>query len=432
MNRFLAALLALAILPAGALASGFQLREQDPAAQGAAFAGVAAGTGDLSAIFFNPAASALVSGNRFEAGGSFISPGTKLRDGAATRFAGSVISGASTHADAALDALLPSIYMSHELPSGIHLGLSVTAPYGLTTKYDPSWIGRYHAVTSKLKTINVSPSVSYQATPTLAIGGGLQIEQAKAVLTNMADFGTLIGFPGAADGFGKLSGDDTGYGLSAGLTWQASPDTRIGASWRSRVSHKLKGNATFSGVPAVPALLAVFANTSATAKLATPTTYNFGITHAITPEWSVMGEADYTVWSSFKELRVDFANPLKSDSVTQENWKDVWFLSLGTQYKASDKLTLRAGVAYDKSPVPDADRTPRIPDADRKWISMGAGYKLTDNVSLDGAFTHIFVDNGNLSLTDLGPGTSNYLRGNLSGTFKSEIDIVSVRLSVKF
>ncbi|HAU28838.1 MAG TPA: long-chain fatty acid transporter [Rhodospirillaceae bacterium] len=435
MARFfvLPVVVILSCAAGSAFASGFQLREQDPAAQGTAFAGVTAGTGDLSAMFFNPAAAALVDGTQFEAGGSFIAPTTKLKNASGTYFlGGGAISGPTTHEDSAMNALVPSLYASHEIEPGVHVGISVTAPYGMVTKYDTNWVGRYHALRSKLKTINVTPSVSYEVSPTLNIGGGFMMEYAKADLTNAIDFGTILGVPGAADGFGRLEGSDLSYGFNAGLTWQATPATRMGASFRSRVAHTLKGNATFSGVPAVPALQAAFAYTSAKAKLAIPAVYSFGITHDFSPEWSIMAEADRTMWSSFKELRVDFANPLKSDSVTDENWQDVWFFSLGTEYRPTEKWTLRMGVAYDKSPVPEVDRTPRIPDQDRRWVSLGASYKFTDTISLDGAFTHIFVDDAILNLQDLGPGTVNYLRGDVTGTFENEVDIFSARMNFKF
>ena len=42
----------------------------------------------------------------------------------------------------------------------MHFGLGVNAPFGLKTDYDDGWIGRYQALKSQIKTINVNPALS--------------------------------------------------------------------------------------------------------------------------------------------------------------------------------------------------------------------------------------------------------------------------------
>jgi long-chain fatty acid transport protein len=46
-------------------------------------------------------------------------------------------------------------------------------------------------------------------------------------------------------------------------------------------------------------------------------------------------------------------------------------MSLGGEWKLNDEFTLRAGYAQDTTPTHDATRTPRLPDADRAWFSVG-------------------------------------------------------------
>ena len=100
---------------------------------------------------------------------------------------------------------------------------------------------------------------------------------------------------------------------------------------------------------------------------------------------------------------------------------------------ASDARVGQHGLASGlrRGVVPSADRrTPRIPDSDRYWLSFGAGYDLTESMTIDAAYTHIFSPDAHMNqqVAD----TGNAARGNLSGTFQSSADIVNASLSMKF
>lgn len=136
-----------------------------------------------------------------------------------------------------------------------------------------------------------------------------------------------------------------------------------------------------------------------------------------------MADVMWTDWSVFEDLTVQLPT---STNVTEENWKDNMRYSVGATFRPVDVLSLRAGVAYDETPIPDANRTPRIPGADRIWISIGAGYAL-DAWNFDFAYAHLFVDDGSINLID-----TTGKRGNLAGTFENSVDMVSVEATYKF
>lgn len=425
--------------PLPALASGFLLKEQSASGQGTSFAGATANAaGDASALFFNPAAAGAVSGNQVVGVATGVFPYAKTNDASAsraTRLGGGAITGSADSGDAAGDALVPAGFLVYSLTPDVKLGLALTSPWGLSTDYPENWVGRYHAVHSSLQTINISPSVSYKLLPELTVAAGLQIEYAKARLSQAVDFGSILAIagarvaPGSLDSVAQVKGDDWGVGGTAGLLYQPTKETRIGLSYRSSVFHQLQGDATFGSVPA--ALRGSFADTDVKAKVTMPDVVGLGAYHELNDRWAVMGDVQWTNWSRFQQLRIDFANPLRSDSVTVENWKDSWFVSLGAAYKWSDKLTLRAGVAYDQSPVRDEYRTPRIPDADRYWVSLGAGYQVTDNIKMDLGYTHVFAHSGSVNLTDnlTGPDA---LRGNLKASYDAHVDIVALQTTFSF
>ena len=102
-----------------------------------------------------------------------------------------------------------------------------------------------------------------------------------------------------------------------------------------------------------------------------------------------------------------------------------------TESKPADAWTLRAGVAYDQTPVPDEFRTPRIPDQDRTWVSLGANWKITQNASLDFGYAHIFVKSA--SINQPASRAENNGRGTLIGKYDNpSVDIVSFQYNHRF
>jgi long-chain fatty acid transport protein len=437
------AALAALLMAQAAGAAGYAVREQSAVAQGNSQAGAAARGDDPSMMYFNPAALGWLDGTQLVAVGSGIFPNTEARSGSANRatvLGGSAIGG-SLGGDAGLDAFVPAFYASTALNEQWRLGLAVTSPWGLVTKYPDDYIGRYHALTSSLRTINITPTLAWRPLPNLSIGVGLQIEYATARLSNAVDFGAVgaltpalfaAGFrPGRFDGRGTISGESTDLGWQIGAQWEPMAGTRLGLSFRSAIFHRLEGDATFEGVPGPLARSPAFQNTGGAAKLTTPEMLNLGVSQRIDSRWTVMAGAEWTNWSRFRDLTVNFANG-RAPSVTEERWRDSVFLSAGAEYRAAETLTLRAGFAWDQSPVPNSTRTPRIPDADRYWLSVGATWQALPSLALTAAYTHVFVGDTTVDLRDRGPADTNFLRGDLRAAYGASVDIVALQARFSF
>lgn len=430
-----AAMVGAALLPTAALASGYALKEQSVSGQGTSFAGVSAGgNGDASSMFFNPATMGLVKGNQFVQTFTGIMPYSKLESASARRAAyagGSTITGRTDVGDGAQDAVLPAGYFVYTVNDDLKLGISGNGPWGLVTDYSYDWVGRYHGVRSDLRTYNFGPSMSYQVNPVLTVGFGIQVQYMKAELSQVNDFGLRLGRPGSLDLTSDIVGDDIGFGFTAGVLYQPLPTTRVGLGFRSAVTHELEGDITISNRPS--SLAGVLPSSStATAKTTTPEIVSLGAYHELSDRLAIMGEVQWTNWSRFRELRVAFGSPALGTSATEEEWKDSWFFALGAAYKATDRLVLRTGIGYDQSPISDAYRTPRIPDADRTWLSVGAGYKVTDAIQLDVAYTHIFVQDSTLELTDTSPTGVNAGRGSLNAKYENHVDLVGIQARISF
>jgi long-chain fatty acid transport protein len=447
----------LALVAAGAFApvaqaSGFQLREQSPTSQGNSFAGVSAGGTDISAMFFNPAGMTQFSGMQFDLGATLIVPDAKMSNGVGTRTSALAafpaylpISGPSSHGNSAESKVAPSLYGMYSVSNDLKLGLSVNAPFGFVTEYDSDFVGRYHALKTDLKVIDVAPSLAYRINKEWSVGVAFVVRYADATLTNAVDFG-LIGFPstipGTLDGSAKLTGNTWAYGYKAGVTYQPTDDLRMGLAYHGAMNMTLKGDIAFQypGNMAAPLMAGLqaegFKNGGGKAELDLPADASFGFDYKVSSTFSLQGEACLTTWSRFKQLNVELTSnaglPV-TNVVTDEHWRDTWFYSLGGTWKASREWTLRAGLAHDQGAVTDGYRTPRIPDGDRTWVSLGASYAVSKSMSLDIGYSHLFVKDSQLNLTtSASQADPNFTRGNLTGDYKLSANVLAVGLRYAF
>lgn len=433
--------IALATSMGTAVASGFQIREQSAKAMGNAMAGASAGAEDVSYMAYNPATIGRLPGSQLAGSLTYVDPELKLKHAQASTALGTPIQGGTDNGD--VNAIVPALAAKWRLNDQIDLGLGVYSFWGLMTDYNRSWIGRYHAVDASLATLAINPVFTFKPLPQLSVGGGLIAQYADARLTNAIDFGTIgaaQGLPGASpgnqDGFARLTGDSWGFGFNLGVLYEFTPSTRIGMAYRSKVEHTLKGDARFTrdqaGVANVlgAALGGAFEDTHGKADLTTPATLNLGVFHQVNQRLALMAEVQWTDWSEFNRLVVEFDNNTP-DSVTANEWEDTWLGSIGASYRLTDRWLLRGGLAYDQTPVPDPrHRTPRIPGSDRKWLALGATYSPFANLDITGSWLHVFLNDAesNLKVGDEG----NDIRGNLAGTYKLSADLFAVQASWRF
>jgi long-chain fatty acid transport protein len=430
---FLFVLSTVFIFTESALGAGFALTEQSVSGLGNAFAGGAASAEDASTIFFNPAGLTRLSGQQVLAGAHIVIPYAKFHNEGSTCITGGPLFGGNGGNSGEI-RVIPNFYYSRKVTDRFSVGLGVNSPFGLATRYDDNWVGRYHAIESDLFTININPSLAYKVTDKLSVGAGFNIQYLNAELTNAVDFGTigfLLHVPGLTpqnnDGFVKLKGDSWSVGYNLGLLYEFTKDTRAGVAYRSAIEQDLDGNADFTGVPA--ALKSSFADSKAKADITLPDSLSLSFFHQISSEWAVMADFTWTDWKHFKNLIVTFSSKQPA-SITSENWQDSYRYSFGATYTPSKNWVFRVGTAYDRSAVPDKEhRTPRIPDSDRIWAAFGVGYKISNMFAFDLGYAHLFVNDPEIDKTPTG---QDQLRGGLKGFFDTHTDIVSAQLSMKF
>jgi long-chain fatty acid transport protein len=398
---------AVAGATSAAHAGGFAVREQSAHFQGSSFAGNAAG-GALSSMFWNPAAIGQFNGINTESTYAWIIPDSEI-----TALPGSTLIGVGAESgNIGNQAIVPSSYLSYQLTPSVVLGFSFGAPFGLST--EPSnrvWAGMTQARTSKIETYNLQSALAWRVTPTFIVAAGLQIERMEGTLK--AATGPL-----ATSRNGVIHGDDTAFGWTLGALWHATPTTTLGLGFRSSIEHNLEGTASVAGTPI---------GNNIEAGLKTPETVTLSLRQELGSRWTGLASIEWSNWSRLKQLQVECTSAVCIAGLNPTlplGWHDGWFYSLGAEYAWSPALTLRGGVAYEVSPIQSADERPaRLPDSDRIWASLGATYKWSEKISVDFAYSHIFVEDSSILRTDGGV--------LLVADAESSVDILSVGLKIK-
>ena len=373
--------LALALTAGQAFGSAFALQEQNASGLGHAYAGGAAAAEDVSTIFFNPAGLVRLATSQLVIAGNLICPSAKFSNNASQNALNQPLGG--TGGDAGSCAGVPNLYLGVPFTDKWSFGLGINAPFGLKTEYDSNWLGRFQAIESKIETININPALSWEPTKNLTIGAGASWQRVKATLTNNVNYAaafasgvgglvasgqlppqfapTLIASAAGLESGANVSGNDSAWGWNVGILWQATEQTRIGAAYRSWIKYTVDGTVSFNNPTAanlgpLPAALqptgaaivngvnAQLANGNVSLQLKVPETANLSIFHQFNNQWDLMADVQYTGWSTIEQLQVVRTTGVVL-TTTPENFRNTYRLSVGANYRYTDKWTLRGGLA---------------------------------------------------------------------------------------
>lgn len=393
------------------LASGFQLQEQSASGLGLAYSGMAAAVQDGSTVFWNPAGMSQLGGSGVAVAAEYIIPSFKFTD------AGSTFAALGSGGDGGVSSLVPAVYGYTTMTPQLALGLAVNAPFGLSTDWDSQWAGMFYGIKSKVETVNINPALSWKVNQFLSLGGGVSYQRLRATLTQ----GVTPLNPTVQ---GRIDGDDWRWGWNLGALFDFGQGTTIGATYRSAISYTITGNLGFNN-----AALAAQAS-SVKAGLRLPQTFSFGLSQRLTPQLRLLADYTKTDWDTISALTITATSGPAAGlpvSNTLLNFKNSWRAGAGLEYRIDPQWLLRAGAAYDSTPVQDTYRNPRLPDSDRTWLAAGARFEPYSGCAIDVGYAHLWVKNGPSELASAGP-----VPGALNGTYRASVDVLGVQASLHF
>lgn len=406
--RLIPALLAVAFSGA-ASASGFQLLgEQSASSLGNAGAGSAAVAENAGTIFYNPAGMTELGRGSISAGLVAVKTSFEFsNDGSITPgLTGDGGNGGNW-------GVVPNAYGSWQVSKDVYIGLGIGAPFGLKTKYDGPWIGSAHSNEFDIKTINLNPSIAWRAADWVSIGAGINWQRIDATykraagvaasprVTNCAAVApTSPLFPAAVpcQSGVKLEMDDDAWGWNVGALFKPAEQTKIGVSYRSKIKYTATGNVSVSGPSAA---LNASRSSNIEADIDMPDTFILSLSQGIGAQWELLADVSWTGWSSIPYLDIVRTSGALSGQQAQllnTKFDDAWRFALGANYKVNDDWKLRFGIAYDQTPVPNAQyRLVSLPDNDRTWFSAGFQWKPAKDMALDVGAAYVYVKNADIN-----------------------------------
>jgi long-chain fatty acid transport protein len=453
MRIFVAAFLFIALASTSALAQGFGIYEQGSCAMGRAGAGVAEPCDDGSAIFLNPAG---LAGRR----GPVISGGATLISGTAEFESDD---GVTTESDSSLE-FPPHVYFSYGLSERFAVGAGLYVPYGLGVRWPLSFSGRFVSFDSDLKTFYIQPSIAYAtANGRVSVGGGLTIALSRVNLVRREDlalvplgisnltFGALLNTQTDFANTELSSPTSTGFGANIGLIVKASERVRVGVRYLTRVTLSYEGTATFTAVPgsfvvtktnplglpigtpldaSVAQVVASLQDQPVTTELPMPAQFIAGTSFHATPRVTLFGDYQWTQWSSFDAVTLDFSLPVPADETLAQNYDDTHAIRIGAEFVSRPALTFRGGYAFNTAAAPDETVTPLLPEAQRNHFTGGVTWMVSPQVSLDLAYQ--FIAHADRRGRTVNPPAGSLPTVDLnSGIYRSRGDLVGITLTYR-
>ncbi|WP_186176034.1 outer membrane protein transport protein [Vibrio jasicida] len=405
-------------------AAGFQLAEYSATGLGRAYAGEAAMADNAGAQWRNPAMLTYLEGTQVSVGAIYVNPNIDV-DGTSTFVNGS--NKASSH-DFAHDAVIPNFYLSNQYNDKFAIGLAFGTNYGMETDLGKDFAAANFGNQASVTSMEANLNAAYKLNEAVSIGGGIRyiIADGSIGAVMPPQMGLVKPtLPGQTLKY--MEGDDTAWGWQVGTAWQINDNNRIGFAYKSAVDLTLEGHA--NGLAFNP--VNPNAKKAGSMDLTLPATAELASFHQLNDQLAVHASINWTDWSSFKELVADF--PDSSDLIKSENWEDNYRFAVGTTYKLDQKWTLRSGVAYDMSAVDDKYRTTTIPETDRLWLSVGAGYEWSKNLTLDAGFTYIFAKDAPISEPrDASDNEAAVFGGAFEGEVTGNVWLIGVQANYKF
>lgn len=400
----------LAAMPSRSWAEAFGVREQSVTGLAVGYAGVASGSAGLSSIFWNPATITLSPGLRSEIHGTLLLPRTTIRTDQGT-FPGF---GTASSGDIAQDALIPASYHSAQVNERLWIGLATGAPFGLATKPRADFAGQFYARSSRANGFAITPTFGFKVNDWLSIGLGATAQTFHLVLKSGT--GLAPTSPSAT-----LSGRSTGFGLTAGFNLRLAAQTYFGVGYRSPIRQNPEGS--FSG----PGF-----DLPIKSSLTLPETVTAGLSHALSDRLTAHAGFEWTRWSRLRESAVNGPfGPIDAARI-RLNYGNGWVVSFGASYQFSPTWTLKAGIGYNRTPIDTGNRTTRIPDASRVWLTSGVTYRVGSKLDLDLTYSRVFFAKARVAITDGNPAYNPSVPLPFFGTTKTALDVVGVALRYRW
>jgi long-chain fatty acid transport protein len=351
--------------------NGDNLIGVSPASRGMGGIGVGMPVGPTDTIFRNPAWMTYYKGFNMSFGGILFFPEVKAKYNNASATSQSKM------------FVVPEVGIVHQINDKLTFGIGAFGVSGMGVDYrDEPNLFRMH---TNFQFMRIIPAVAYKVNDAISISGALHLAYGSL------DMGAVTSGRNAGGGQSQTYG----IGAQLGIAYNMGDFVYAGLTYQSPVSMTYKrvfdSNCFGSGCDGQFEDL----------KLTQPQELAFGV--GVKPMNNLKVGMDIR-WINWKNAK----------GYKEFQWNDQWVIALGGEFKPTQKLALRAGYNYGKSPIRggtkntgNANNIPdfAVPFSDfyiavfnligfpaitEHHITLGLGYEFTKNFGIDLAYKHAF------------------------------------------
>lgn len=375
MSKKLIVGLMVGLLASPAWSAGIAFNEHAASATGVGGA-VVSTVDDASAVYYNPAAVARLKGTQFYLGTTIVMPKLSYTQD----FFGDTITTDSNE----LVAPVPSAFATYQIDDEYVVGVGFYLPWGLSASW-PEGPQADQLREQAFRSPTISPVIAVDLgdwKTGLAIGAGVDV--------------TFVGFRTERDVFlgdeiGKIAGSATGIGITGRFGMHLESDyvegTKFGLNFRTPMNIDLEGNFDFTAPEEFREIFP--ADQGATGAYTMPWNVTLGIS-SMWMEDKLTSSVDLTYWNWKSSDEIVFNFDDGSSSVIPRYWNDSVTVRVGLEYDF-DSVFVRAGYAWDQTPVPSKTLTSSLPDVDRHFFNGGVGVNV-GNFTIDAAVSYLHAD----------------------------------------
>lgn len=468
-------------------AEGYKLFEQSVSSMGNAYAGRGAQITDASLVYSNPAALTRLNNAELSAGVNLINAKTNYRNASAQSANGQSVIGRTEGANS-LNELIPFVFYADKVTDQLSWGIGFFVPFGLSSDYDNDFVGRYFADETAIQVLSLQPAFGFKLNERWSVGAGLSLNHAEGTLSKYKDhsglcelgetvtnamFGAAVYNDAYCNSQYEVAGDDMALGYTLGIHGEPVAGTRLAVTWHSAVHYTLKGDSVITNTPITgasvagnPDYLVVAPNLPAidlaTGKLAangrltetsqlaltTPASAAFSLDQQLTTTLAIQLSAAWTQWSDFKSIDIVSTDPSPTISLNTQRpanlnqqgyigyipqyWQNSWSFALGATYLYRPELTMKAGLAYDQNPIKAAHKTARIPTDDRIWLTAGANWQLSNQLTMDIAYGYLFTGDVTVNEREYNVQNAPLYNSGYQGQYSNKGQLLAVQFNYRF
>ena len=349
-----------------------------------------------SAVYYNPAGITQMDTIEASAGLTWVQPQVKFESASANN--------GGTSDMKTQNFIFPDVYVTTPvIKDKLYLGIGESSDFGGGVSWEANGFSQYTTIKTAIDDQDYRLVAAYKFNDQWSLGAGATDDQSHFEHDNALQQAS------GNNGDALFKANDNAWGFNLATLFKLNDQNQFGLDYKSPIHHtydgtlylnNMDGSSTFgAGVGYSTFFGGTSFSTEAIQKLTLPQSVTLGYDLKPTNKLTLNFDLEWTDWSQYKQQTTFYpnvSNPnqllvLSTGNPQSRDWTSVWSESLGAQYAVTDKFRVRAGYEHHQTPIPEATVDTEFPDSDSNSYTVGFGYDITKNLTLDVAYVADFL-----------------------------------------